>query len=204
MRSTRACLLASLLVAACGGGDDSTGDDDTSPPVDGATSDSRTPDAAPPDGPSGAFTLTSTALTEGGMFPDQYTCSSNENMSPPLAWNAHPEAQSYAVVFKDNTNGYFHWVIWDIASELHALPEAVENAASPESPAGAKQVRSYDGDTYGYLGPCPGSVHTYEFTLHALDVATLPDVATSDSLEEAAGAIEEHSIATATLSAMSD
>ena len=42
------------------------------------------------------------------------------------------------------------------------------------SRAGAKQPLAYDNQTRGYLGPCPGSQHTYQFALYAVDTNPLP------------------------------
>jgi len=70
------------------------------------------------------------------------------------------------------------------------------------TPAGAKQ-KAYSGN--GYMGPCPsGMVHTYTFTLYALDVATLPGVMASTATAGLVTAIQMHDVASATLSATSD
>jgi Raf kinase inhibitor-like YbhB/YbcL family protein len=199
---TRA-LMAFLFLAACGGSgdDDGGGDDDgaATPDANTAAPDAEdSPDAAP------AFALTSTVITEGGMFPDKYTCE-GDNISPPLSWTPAANAQSYAIVFHDTDNDVVHWVMWDIPTSVLSLPETVENAAQPATPAGAKQVRSYDDSTYGYLGPCPGTAtHLYQFTIYAIDAATIPDLATTDTNDEAKMIVENHSINGASLRANSD
>ena len=199
---TRA-LVAFLFLAACGGsGDDDGGGDDDAPGAPDANTTSPdaedSPDAAPD------FALTSTVITEGGMFPVKYTCD-GDNVSPPLAWTPAANAQSYALVFHDTDNDVIHWVIWDIPTSVLSLPEAVANTAEPTVPAGAKQVESYDSSTYGYLGPCPDpETHVYQFTLYALDVATMPDITTSSSRVEAKTAVENHSINGVSLRANSD
>ena len=88
---------------------------------------------------------------------------------------------SYAIFFKDvtpggGTNGFVHWVIYDIPSTVTMLAEGVPSGYMPATPAGAKQAPNYDVMPQ-YAGPCfpfPGTVNTYEFALYALDVATLP------------------------------
>lgn len=137
------------------------------------------------------------------MIPDQYACNNGpgKNTSPDLSWTAGPAGTlSYAVVLTDKTpSDYLHWVIWDIPAGTIALPASVENKANPAVPAGSKQVKSYDGQTYGYLGPCPGETHTYEFAVFALDVATVPNITTASTLAQAKKQILNHDLASATL-----
>jgi len=148
-----------------------------------------------------AFALTSTGFTEGAAIPAKYACA-GANVSPDLAWTPGPPpaTKSYAVVFTDKSNNLIHWVIWDIPFASTALPEHVANAATPPTPAGAKQVKSYDNQTFGYLGPCPPSQHTYEFAVHALDVDTLPNVTTASARKDVAAEIAGHEVGVATLS----
>src|SRR5262249_15198229 len=150
-------------------------------------------------GSPGTFELTSTGFTDGAEIPAKYTCS-GANVSPPLAWTgAPPGTQAYAVVLTDLSNSLTHWVIWDIPSSVAALTEHVANAAAPATPAGAKQVKSYDGTTFGYLGPCPPARHDYEFAVHAVDVATLPGVTSADTAKAAAAAVVAHDLGSAKL-----
>jgi Raf kinase inhibitor-like YbhB/YbcL family protein len=104
------------------------------------------------------------------------------------------------VILTDQSNSLLHWVIWDIPSNATGLPEGVEKVAQPSMPAGAKQAKSYDGATYGYLGPCPPSTHTYQFVVHALDVATLPGVTVASTRAEVATVVAAHDLGTAALS----
>ena len=150
------------------------------------------------------MTLTSPDITEGAAFPAAYTCA-GANGSPALAWTAGPAGtMSYVVIFKDQTNGLIHSAIWDIPAELTGLPAGVEKTKNPANVPGAKQATSYDGQTYGYLGPCPnGNLHTYTFTVYAVNVATLPLVGLP-SKESAADLAVEHELADASLSGTSD
>jgi Raf kinase inhibitor-like YbhB/YbcL family protein len=146
-----------------------------------------------------AFALTSTGFVEGAEIPSQYACS-GANVSPPLAWTPGPQGtQSYAIVFTDKSNNLIHWVLWDIPSSVSQLPENVQKTANPSVPAGAKQVKSYDNSTFGYLGPCPPNKHTYEFAVHALDVASLPNVTTSSTRAAVNAEIGSHDLGSATL-----
>jgi Raf kinase inhibitor-like YbhB/YbcL family protein len=149
--------------------------------------------------------LQSFAHMEGATFDDMFTCAGS-NISLPLDWlPADPATQSYAVVFADESFDHFlHWVIWDIPTSVLALAGNVSKVPAPPMPSGAKQAKSYDGATHGYLGPCPGGEeHTYEFVLHAVDVATLPGVTTDSTMGAVEAAVLSHSLATGRLSGKS-
>lgn len=146
-----------------------------------------------------AFALTSTGFTEGMPIPPKYACA-GANGSPDLTWTPGPTGTlSYAVVLTDKSNNLLHWVIWDIPGATTSLPASVENKANPADPAGSKQVKSYDNKTFGYLGPCPPNMHTYEFAVFALDVATLPNVTTASTRAQVDAEILKHDLATTTL-----
>jgi Raf kinase inhibitor-like YbhB/YbcL family protein len=129
-------------------------------------------------GGAAGFTLTSTAITEGGMFPDDNTCA-GDNKSPPLTWTAGPSGtMSYAVVLLDTSNSLNHWAMWDIPSTVTMLPAALDSMAMSTAVPGAKQ-KSFQGS--GYYGPCPrGMDHVYKFTVYALSTATLAGAMTSE------------------------
>jgi phosphatidylethanolamine-binding protein (PEBP) family uncharacterized protein len=80
-------------------------------------------------------------------------------------------------------------------------------AEMPSEPAGAKQSAANQ-NTFvpgpGYFGPCgSGGTNTYELKIFALGVATLPDVTTATAPAMIRAKIDEHDIATATLTLMS-
>lgn len=158
----------------------------------------------------GAFALTSTAFPPGGTIPKVHECTSGDNdpekknESPPLAWSGAPaEAQSFAVVMRDLDNrDLIHWVIYDIPVAVTSLPQNVEHVYQPSVPAGARQVY-YRGSAslFGYQGPCsPRTVNTYEFTVYALNRATLSELNSSSSTRTAAGVITSASLGSTTLS----
>jgi Raf kinase inhibitor-like YbhB/YbcL family protein len=105
------------------------------------------------------------------------------------------------MVLTDNTIGLVHWVLFDIPAASTSLPADVEKAYQPSNVAGARQTTSFDPGTRGYLGPCPPKpdTHTYEFALHALDVATLPGADTTTSRTDAVALIAAHDLGVAKL-----
>jgi Raf kinase inhibitor-like YbhB/YbcL family protein len=191
LRAMKRILLGLVIVTVAGCGND--------------TNNQGPLDARPIDTPPGAFALTSTVFTAGGMIPVAYSCHdpANVNMSPPLAWTGAPSpAQSFAVVVLDPdapTPPFRHWVIYDIPASATGLPEHVENAYAPANVAGAHQAPSQHTPTIGYYGPCPPAEHSYHFTLYALDVATLPGTSAQTSAADAIAAIATHQIASTEL-----
>lgn len=154
---------------------------------------------------SGEFVLSSTQIAPGGVIPTAHTCD-GVNVSPALAWtDGPPGTLSYAITFIDQDNSLTHWTIWDIPSATLALAQNVPNDALPITPGGGtKQIESYDGSTFGYLGPCPPEEHTYQFTAYAIDVATLPSVTTASTAAQVETQILLHDLASATLTGTYD
>jgi Raf kinase inhibitor-like YbhB/YbcL family protein len=116
------------------------------------------------------FRLSSPSFQDNAEIPARFTCS-GDGLSPALAWTDPPAGtQSFALIADDPDapGGVFtHWVIYDLPSATHQLPEGIAHTADPE---GARQGRN-DFDKVGYGGPCPppGSPHRYSFRLYALD-----------------------------------
>lgn len=154
---------------------------------------------------SGEFVLSSTQIAPGSAIPTTFTCD-GVNVSPDLNWtDGPPGTLSYAMTFIDQDNSFFHWTIWDITAATLGLGQNVPNDALPTPPGGgAKQILSYDDSTFGYLGPCPPVVHTYQFKLYAIDVATLPGVTTASTAAQVESAILLHDLASATLTGTYD
>ena len=214
--------LGSLLaIGACGddtgtGGATSstavgpTGPSSTTTAVSGSTTSSSkassgaTGSTSASTGGGGEFTLTSTAFNDGDMLPAIYSCASNENQSPPLAWSGAPAgALSFAIDFTDQNNHLTHWAMWDISPTTMSLPEAIDDAYASVNVPGAHQVAFTQG--HGYFGPCPGgNVHTYIFTIHAMDVASVSELSMSSDNDAAKAAIDAHDMGSATLTITSD
>jgi Raf kinase inhibitor-like YbhB/YbcL family protein len=152
------------------------------------------------------FALTSTAFMEGGTIALTHECGSpngpGDNVSPPLSWTAGPPGTlSYALVMHDlDFQNLVHWVIYDIPPTVTALPAGIPADYQPADPAGSKQA-SIQNVFFGYLGPCsPNSINTYEWTVHALGVDTLPGVDMNTSDVDLAAQVETMSMASAALS----
>jgi len=154
-------------------------------------------------GGAGAMTLTSSVITEGGMFPDQNTCATTANDSPDLTWTAGPSGtMSYAMILLDTSNMLNHWVMWDIPASVTTLPAALDDMAMSTTVSGAQQ-KSFSGP--GYTGPCPnGADHVYKFTVYALPVAKLTSAMASQQTSALAMAVmNANPLASASLSAHS-
>ena len=138
--------------------------------------------------------FSSPAFAAGAPIPAQYTCD-GANVSPPLAWSDVPaDAIELAVVVTDPDAGAFvHWVVAGIDPATTGLEE-------DGVPEGATETRNDSGEI-GWFGPCPpAGIHTYVFTLYALFEPSLLDPAIQPL--DAAAAVQESAVATATFSAV--
>ncbi len=111
-----------------------------------------------------AFTLSSTAFSDGATIPRQYTCDGRD-ISPPLAWrNAPAGSRAFALLVIDlDARGFVHWVAADIPGSVGGLAEGASGTAT----AGREGRNGFGRSGWG--GPCPpGGVHRYVFELHAL------------------------------------
>jgi Raf kinase inhibitor-like YbhB/YbcL family protein len=114
--------------------------------------------------------LTSTAFSEGGMIPAQYTCN-GPDVSPPLNWEDVPEETKSLALIADDPDApvgtWVHWVLYNLPADTHELQEDLPK--TKVLPNGAMQGTN-DFRKIGYGGPCPpGGTHRYFFKLYALD-----------------------------------
>ncbi len=164
------------------------------------------PDAAEMPGEDAAvalpFVLESDQIVAGESFPAAHTCT-GANTSPRFSWTSGPAGTlSYALVLNDLNISFLHSVSYDIPADTLELPAKMDATYAPSVPAGARQTKNYGGASYGYIGPCPPSgEHMYEFTLYALDVATLPGLDRNTALKAAVAAVKARAIGSATLRA---
>ena len=128
-----------------------------------------------------------------------------KNISPALKWiNAPKNAKSFALTVYDpdapTGSGWWHWIIFNIPSDVTELKTDAGNLLKKIAPAGSIQsVTDYGKPGFG--GACPpigDKPHRYLFTVFALDVAKL-------DLDEKAGSalvgymLNSHAIAKASL-----
>lgn len=121
-------------------------------------------------GPS-PFQLSSPAFAPGGSIPAIYTCD-GQDRSPPLQWAGAPDGTKGSALLMDDPDApggtFTHWVLVNIPATRTDLPEGVRPGQ-----IGTSGRNSFG--RLGYGGPCPPSgTHRYFFTLHALDVPSLP------------------------------
>jgi Raf kinase inhibitor-like YbhB/YbcL family protein len=131
-----------------------------------------------------SFPVTSDDMADGRMLDDLHVNSDfglpGSDVSPHLSWSGHPpEARSFAVTCHDpdipTGSGFWHWVLFDIPSDVTELPRGAATVGAVSVPPDARHVRN-DAGTFGYLGPAPDKgddPHRYVFAVHALDCARL-------------------------------
>jgi Raf kinase inhibitor-like YbhB/YbcL family protein len=126
--------------------------------------------------------LTSSAFTDSGMIPAEYTCD-GADINPPLEISDVPMlTMSLALIVEDPDAphpNFTHWVIWNIKPTTTTIKEG-------EVPPDAVEGNN-DFVHKGYGGPCPPSgTHRYVFTLYALsDILDLPEKSMKPDLHKA-------------------
>src|SRR5437667_4828602 len=120
-----------------------------------------------------AFSLSSAAFKEGAAIPGKHTCA-GADVSPPLVWSGAPPGTAAFALIADAPDApagtWVHWVLYDIAPTLSAIPENVVKVETLKELGGAAQGKN-DFRRLGYGGPCPppGKPHRYFFKLYALN-----------------------------------
>ena len=133
-----------------------------------------------------SLTLTSPDIKEGATIANEqvfkgFGCTGS-NISPALTWSGAPAGtKSFAVTMYDpdapTGSGWWHWVAFNIPSNVSSLPKDAGDTKKKLMPKGAIQSRT-DFGSDGYGGPCPppgDKPHHYQITVFAVDVDKLPD-----------------------------
>jgi Raf kinase inhibitor-like YbhB/YbcL family protein len=149
-----------------------------------------------------AFELMSSAFTNGGEIPAEYTCDGDDR-SPPLVWRGVPGGTvSFALIVDDPDapdpaaprRTWVHWVLYDIDAGTTQL---AAGASSGALPAGGREGTN-DSRQLRYSGPCPPiGRHRYFHRLYALDRLIGP--LTKNDKTGLLRAMEGHVLATAEL-----
>lgn len=140
-------------------------------------------------------------MFSGGTVPGKCTCDGHD-VSPALFWKpAGIRAKSFALIVTDPdapSGTFVHWVIYNIPSHKHGLPEGVP--AVEKLPDGTLQGMNHF-NRIGYGGPCPphGQTHRYIFTLYALNAKL--NVAPGATKEALLQAMAGHIVAQSSLTA---
>jgi Raf kinase inhibitor-like YbhB/YbcL family protein len=118
--------------------------------------------------------LESSAFTDEGMIPREYTCDGGHR-SPPLVWSEVPEGVESFVLLMDDPDAaavigktFDHWVLYDLPATVRELPAGLPgDRILPNEGIHGVTTRN----AYGYFGPCPppGTLHRYIFSLYAID-----------------------------------
>ena len=140
--------------------------------------------------------VTSTAFSQDGTIPKQYT-GEGKDLSPPLAWSGAPaNVQSFALICDDpdapRKDPWVHWVLFNVPGDVKELAEGASRSA--KLPAGASEGKN-DFGKIGYGGPMPppGKPHRYYFKLYALD--TMLDMKEGATKQQVESAIDGHIVA---------
>jgi Raf kinase inhibitor-like YbhB/YbcL family protein len=130
------------------------------------------------------FKLSSPQVADGETLPNSmvyqgFGCTGG-NQSPALSWTGAPAGtRSYAITMFDPDAptgvGWWHWLVFNIPENTHALPQGVGSSLTSQLPSGSQQGYT-DFGSNGYGGACPpiGNLpHRYIITIYALNVERL-------------------------------
>lgn len=132
-----------------------------------------------------AFAVGSSAFTNGGAIPGEFTCD-GDDVNPPLEIVGIPDGTESLVIIVDDPDApvgtWDHWVEFDISSGPGSF-----QVARDTGPLGTQGINSWNLE--GYRGPCPpegDDPHTYHFRIHALDgPLDLPDGVDGETVQTA-------------------
>ncbi len=161
-----------------------------------------------------SMSLTSSEIKEGGTIANEqvfkgFGCT-GDNVSPGLSWSGAPGGtKSFAVSIYDpdapTGSGWWHWVVFNIPSNVTSLPKGAGDVKKTLMPKGAIQSRT-DFGADGYGGPCPPAgdkPHHYQITVFAVDVDKLPDAKNDAASAALVGFdLHFHTLAKATLTGL--
>ncbi len=127
-------------------------------------------------GNANAFEVSSSAFSDGGAIPREYTCDGRDAI-PPLAWSGVPGGtQSLVLIVEDpdvpdpakRVRSWIHWVVFEIPPGANGIAQA---SAPSVLPAGTKEgLNDWKRGRYG--GPCPPiGRHRYFHKLYAIDLS---------------------------------
>jgi Raf kinase inhibitor-like YbhB/YbcL family protein len=111
--------------------------------------------------------ISSPAFEPGDRIPEKYAAE-GENVSPPLRWEDSPGGTvSFAVVVDDpdapQPDPWIHWIV-------HNIPADVLEFTEDGADTGTEATNSLGNKRYdGPMPPLGHGVHSYRFTVYALD-----------------------------------
>lgn len=147
----------------------------------------------------GDIILTSSAFSDMGTIPKQYTAD-GANESPPLSWSEVPKGAKSLVLICDDPDApamdeWNHWVAYDIPPVLSGLEqgvlplatESVYSDAELESVEFHQGPNSWGDGSFGWKGPDPpkgSGMHRYVFRIFAMKsmLELEPDSASKDEV----------------------
>jgi phosphatidylethanolamine-binding protein (PEBP) family uncharacterized protein len=142
------------------------------------------------------FTLTSSAMSDGGTLPVQFTCD-GASQSPPLAWSRAPAGTKSFAVLMDHSPGpndwHWYWTLWGIDSSA----SSISAGSTGDAEIGTNSVNGQ----LVYAPPCskgPGE-KAYTFTVFAL--SETPAISNAQSIDRTAllAAVEGITLGTASM-----
>jgi len=119
----------------------------------------------------------SKSFKHGNMIPQKYTCDGDDT-NPHLAWEAIPNAKSYAITCVDpdaSIGTVVHWLVYYISPTMTEINENIKNINNINNKQNKNILQGINShDEKKYLGSCPPKgekAHRYFFNIYALDIS---------------------------------
>jgi len=116
------------------------------------------------------FRLSTSAFRDKERLPVLYSCDGRD-ISPQIAWTGSPPGtKTFVLIMSDpaaSKGTFYHWILFNIPNKTTIISQGMVKAI----PGSLLGQNDFGKNTYS--GPCPpkGSVHTYHFTVYALDTS---------------------------------
>lgn len=142
------------------------------------------------------FVVTSSAMTDGGTLPVQFTCD-GASQSPPLSWSGAPSGTKSFAVLMDHQPGpgdwHWYWTLWGIPSSTSSIAAGTNGGAT----IGTNSVNG----ELAYAPPCSKGPGEKAYTLTVFALSDTPVISNASSIDRTAllAAIDDITLATSSL-----
>lgn len=123
------------------------------------------------------FSLSSSAMTNGGAIPTLFTCD-GQSVSPPLEWSQGPAGTKSYAILMDHQPGLgdwkWYWQVWNIDASIMSISEG----ATDVGVLGGNEMSR----TPGYGAPCSKGPGAKEYNFHVYALSSTPIFSVSPGL----------------------
>jgi len=128
-----------------------------------------------------SFTVTSSAMVDGGTLPVQFTCD-GASQSPPIAWSGAPAGTKSFAVLMDHQPGpgdwHWYWTLWGIKSSTSSIAAGTTGDAT----VGTNSVNR----ELAYTPPCSKGPGAKAYTITVFALSATPKISDANTVDRTA------------------